>query len=88
MFGLRTRMGIPQSRFKKLTGQNLMDLLDTETVDNYINSGFLLLHEGDWPDSHRYTPQQLRGELQGPGGLRPTEAGLARMDSILPNIFR
>ncbi|KAI8139736.1 coproporphyrinogen III oxidase [Fennellomyces sp. T-0311] len=84
VFGLRTRMGIPQSRFKKMTGQELDSVIDPDFLALCVQSGFLVV-DGS-PAELPYVPKHLEWEKG--GGIRPTEEGLARMDSILPQLLR
>ncbi|KAG2218396.1 hypothetical protein INT45_011584 [Circinella minor] len=94
VFGLRTRMGIPRDRFKKMTGQDLDTLIDPDFLATCVQSNFLIVDKNNNEEETssddnilKYIPNHLEHERNG-GGIRPTEAGLARMDSILPNLLR
>lgn len=57
----------------------------------FIQSGFIV-DEGDITDENSkemkfYVPQELEFEWA-KGGIRPTEAGLERMDYILPRLLK
>ncbi|KAI9246274.1 hypothetical protein BDA99DRAFT_527288 [Phascolomyces articulosus] len=91
VFGLRTKMGIPRYRFKKMTDQDLDTVIDQEFLDTCTRSNFLTVDDDDslssLEDRLQYIPPHLEYELK-EGGIRPTEAGLARMDSILPQLLQ
>ncbi|KAI7891295.1 coproporphyrinogen III oxidase [Mucor mucedo] len=92
VFGMRTRMGIPRSRFSAMTqGKQLDEYLDKEALEMFIQSGFIV-DEGEITDENSkemklYVPQELEFEWA-KGGIRPTEAGLERMDYILPRLLK
>ena len=84
VFGLRTRMGIPRSRFKNMTGQELDSVIDPDFLDLCVQSNFLKVDDSS--AELKYIPNHLQDEVQ--GGIRPTEEGLARMDSILLQLLQ
>ncbi|KAI9477098.1 hypothetical protein BDB00DRAFT_859401 [Zychaea mexicana] len=88
VFGLRTRMGIPRYRYKKMTGQDLENVIDREFLDMCVRSNFLIVDNDDRNKSDilPYIPKHLEHEWE-QGGIRPTEQGLERMDSILPKLL-
>ncbi|OBZ84528.1 Radical S-adenosyl methionine domain-containing protein 1, mitochondrial, partial [Choanephora cucurbitarum] len=89
VFGLRTRMGIPRSRFKIMTnGQLLDDFIDKQALAMLIEAGFVV-DESSKTDTQMssYVPEELEYEWL-EGGIRPTEAGLERIDSILPLLMK
>ena len=63
-------------------------MLDPHALDLFTKSGFMVLdHQPvSFDDRKRFVPKELWPDM-GQGGLRPTEAGLARMDSILPRLL-
>ncbi|KAI9271106.1 coproporphyrinogen III oxidase [Helicostylum pulchrum] len=90
VFGMRTRMGIPRSRFSAITNGKILDnFLDKEALELFTNSGFIV-NEREVTDSQMssYVPQELAHEWVDQGGIRPTEAGLERMDYILPRLLK
>ena len=84
-------MGIPRRRFKKMTGQDLDTVIDPDFLATCIESNFLIADDNNNDDDGnnilKYIPKHLEHERK-EGGIRPTEEGLARMDSILPNLLR
>ncbi|CAG8719637.1 9473_t:CDS:2, partial [Acaulospora colombiana] len=49
MFGLRTRIGIPRSRFKlHSNGQELEQCLNMEQVNSFVRDGFLIWDDGKY----------------------------------------
>ncbi|KAI8336029.1 hypothetical protein BD560DRAFT_440452 [Blakeslea trispora] len=89
VFGLRTRMGIPRLRFRTMTnGKSLDDFIDRQALDMFIEAGFLVDESNKTdPQMFSYVPKELEYEWS-EGGIRPTEAGLERIDSILPRLIR
>ncbi|KAI9333892.1 hypothetical protein BD770DRAFT_432324 [Pilaira anomala] len=90
VFGMRTRMGIPRSRFSIMTnGKILDDFLDKEALEMFTNLGFII-NENKVTDEQMssYVPQELQYEWIEQGGIRPTEAGLERIDYILPRLLK
>ncbi|KAI8082681.1 putative oxygen-independent coproporphyrinogen III oxidase [Gilbertella persicaria] len=88
VFGMRTRMGIPRSRFMSMTnGKNLDDFLDQEALALFVKAGFLIDESSLTKDMEHYIPKELLHEWS-QGGIRPTESGLARIDSILPRLIK
>lgn len=55
----------------------------------FTNSGFIV-NEYKITDNQMssYTPKELQYEWVDQGGIRPTEAGLERMDYILPRLLK
>ncbi|KAG0745508.1 hypothetical protein G6F57_006637 [Rhizopus arrhizus] len=90
MFGLRTRMGIPRSRFKELTdGQSLDKFLDKEQLNMFVENGFLVDEQGAVDDKiETYVPRELLSQWTHGGGIRPTKKGLQRIDYILPRLLK
>ncbi|RHZ79886.1 hypothetical protein Glove_140g155 [Diversispora epigaea] len=94
LFGLRTRIGIPCSRFKLYSNneQELEQFLNMEKVNNYVQDGFLIwnkeLNENNKNNENDILSEreEFREELKN-GGLRPTEKGLAVIDEIIPRIL-
>ncbi|KAI7881432.1 radical SAM enzyme [Lichtheimia hyalospora FSU 10163] len=84
VFGLRTRMGIPRSRFEKMTGNSLEQAVNQDMLSMYVDAGLLLVDNDD--DLERHIPEHLQHEWAR-GGIRPTEKGLAVMDTLLPNLL-
>ncbi|KAI9246604.1 coproporphyrinogen III oxidase [Sporodiniella umbellata] len=88
MFGLRTRMGIPRTRFRQLTSKPLDDFIDQEQLALLIQHGFLIQEEKLRDvDMERFTPHELLTEWDQSGGIRPTQKGLECIDSILPRLL-
>ncbi|KAI8987631.1 hypothetical protein BDF20DRAFT_851312 [Mycotypha africana] len=89
MFGLRTRMGIPRTRFTDTTGMVLDNFLDRDALKMFIDLK-LLVDEATIMDKkiHNYTPKELIQEWNTSGGIRPTDAGLEKIDYILPRILK
>ncbi|KAG0166657.1 radical S-adenosyl methionine domain-containing protein 1 [Apophysomyces sp. BC1015] len=89
VFGLRTRMGITRSRFKRMTGGlSLDDAIDQDILKLFVESGFLVDDARAIDEEMNcYVPKSLQYECA-EGGIRPTEEGLARMDSILPQLLK
>ncbi|KAG1573706.1 hypothetical protein G6F50_002615 [Rhizopus delemar] len=75
MFGLRTRMGIPRSRFKELTdGESLDKFLDKEQLNMFVENGFLVDEQGIVDDKiETYVPRELLSQWTHGGGIRPTK---------------
>ncbi|GAA5814851.1 hypothetical protein MFLAVUS_008354 [Mucor flavus] len=90
VFGMRTRMGIPRSRFSAITNGKILDnFLDKEALELFTNSGFIVNeHKVTDSEMSSYVPQELAHEWVDQGGIRPTEAGLERMDYILPRLLK
>ncbi|KAI9319228.1 coproporphyrinogen III oxidase [Dichotomocladium elegans] len=86
VFGLRTRMGIPASRFEALTGRSLDSVIDQDMLRLYVDEGLLKVTAPS--GSEEYVPSHLAHEWKSGEGIRPTEKGLAIMDSILPNLLK
>ncbi|CDS13916.1 hypothetical protein LRAMOSA06089 [Lichtheimia ramosa] len=84
VFGLRTRMGIPRSRFEEMTGSKLEQVVNQDMLSTYVNAGLLLVDNDD--ELEHYVPEHLQHEWMH-GGIRPTERGLAVMDTLLPNLL-
>ncbi|KAJ8653678.1 hypothetical protein O0I10_010716 [Lichtheimia ornata] len=84
VFGLRTRMGIPRSRFEEMTGNTLEQVVNQDMLSLYVDAGLLLVDNDE--DLERYVPEHLQHEWMR-GGIRPTERGLAVMDTLLPNLL-
>jgi hypothetical protein len=54
----------------------------------FIKYGFLVDDDTIQDDQmENYTPKELRSEWENQGGIRPTEAGLERIDYILPRLL-
>jgi oxygen-independent coproporphyrinogen-3 oxidase len=54
----------------------------------FIKYGFLIDESGIQDHQMEdYTPKELRSEWESQGGIRPTEAGLERIDYILPRLL-
>lgn len=66
-----------------------LQYLDKEALEMFVQSGFIVdEHENTHKKEMKlYVPQELESEW-GKGGIRPTEAGLERMDYILPRLLR
>ncbi|KAL0077769.1 coproporphyrinogen III oxidase [Phycomyces blakesleeanus] len=89
VFGMRTRMGVPRARFQAMTGLYLDNVLDKEMLQTYIEAGFLIDEAGVMDQAmNKYVPNELLSEWDLHGGIRPTESGLERMDSIVPHIMK
>ncbi|KAH8551764.1 radical S-adenosyl methionine domain-containing protein 1 [Umbelopsis sp. PMI_123] len=92
LFGLRTKLGIPRSRFSAMTGgKQLEDTLQGDVVKSYVEHG-LLINEGKKEDEEQavmpeFVPVDCFSEFRD-GTLRPTEKGLAVIDTIIPNILK
>lgn len=84
VFGMRTRAGVSRPGFECMTGRSLDSLLDQDALQLYKDHGFLV----DDDQGHTYLPAGLEHDESDWYGLRPTEAGLARMDSLIPNLIR
>ncbi|CDH51269.1 coproporphyrinogen iii oxidase [Lichtheimia corymbifera JMRC:FSU:9682] len=84
VFGLRTRMGIPRSRFEEMTGYKLEQVVNEDMLSLYVDAGLLLVNNDEGLE--RYVPEHLQHEWTR-GGIRPTERGLAVMDTLLPNLL-
>ncbi|KAI9478754.1 MAG: radical S-adenosyl methionine domain-containing protein 1 [Benjaminiella poitrasii] len=90
VFGMRTRMGIPRSRFSTFTNGKILDeVLDEKALDLFIRSG-LLINESKVVDNDllNYVPEELVMEWSDQGGIRPTELGLEKIDYILPRLLK
>ncbi|KAI8644043.1 hypothetical protein BD408DRAFT_413975 [Parasitella parasitica] len=89
VFGMRTRMGIPRSRFSKMTGgETLENVIDTDALQVFIEAK-LLIQEDDITDNFNYfIPKELLYEWKKDGGIRPTELGLEKIDYILPRLLK
>ncbi|KAJ2957084.1 hypothetical protein NQZ79_g7158 [Umbelopsis isabellina] len=92
LFGLRTKLGIPRSRFAQMTNNSQLDsILESHSLQSYIDLGLLV----DDPagqcyakhDIPLYVPHDCVEELA-QGAIRPTEKGLAVIDSIIPKILQ
>ncbi|CAG8464545.1 3870_t:CDS:10 [Diversispora eburnea] len=88
LFGLRTKIGIPCSRFKLYSNneQELEQFLNMEKVNNYVQDGFLIWDNKLNENSENDILSEFREELKD-GRLRPTEKGLAVIDEIIPRIL-
>jgi len=92
LFGLRTKLGIPRSRFITMTGgSQLEDVLRMDMVNSYVEHG-LLVDDVEQKDHGKdsipeYVPPDCIKEWLG-GTLRPTEKGLAVADTIIPSILK
>lgn len=88
VFGLRTRMGIPRSRFKNLTSRSLEKFVDKEQLKMLIENGFLIEEKGIVDNNiNSFVPKELLNQWKDGGGIRPTEMGLERIDYILPRLL-
>ncbi|KAF7729954.1 hypothetical protein EC973_003367 [Apophysomyces ossiformis] len=89
VFGMRTLMGVTRSRFRQMTGgQSLDDAIDQDALKLFVDSGFLIDDKGNAGDKvANYIPKPLQYECE-EGSIRPTEEGLARMDSILAHLLK
>ncbi|KAI7901863.1 uncharacterized protein BX663DRAFT_552776 [Cokeromyces recurvatus] len=90
VFGMRTRMGIPRSRFSTfIHDRELDEVLDKEALDLFIQLN-LLINEDNIMDKEmpNYIPKELVIEWADKGGIRPTEQGLEKIDFILPRLFK
>ncbi|RUP49367.1 hypothetical protein BC936DRAFT_142686 [Jimgerdemannia flammicorona] len=96
VFGLRTRMGVPQARFSTYSDndKHLKEYLDPAILLSFISAGFLEWHN---PEPGRqsfdrstapYVMTEIAQEFTLEGGLRPTEKGLAVADELLPRLLR
>ncbi|CAO3646091.1 unnamed protein product [Cunninghamella echinulata] len=86
VFGLRTKMGVAYRSFEYLTqGKLLDDIINKEVLDMCIQSNFLIQQHDDSNQQYlkRYVPDNFRWEWEN-GGIRPTEEGLERIDTIVP----
>lgn len=55
----------------------------------FLESGLLIDERGITDKKIRdYTPQELLFEWETEGGIRPTEAGLEKIDYILPRLLQ
>jgi hypothetical protein len=55
----------------------------------FVNLGFIINEDAITDDQMElYIPQELRHEWKEHGGIRPTEAGLERIDYILPRLLK
>ncbi|KAL7318920.1 hypothetical protein PS15m_002100 [Mucor circinelloides] len=89
VFGMRTRMGIPRSRFSKMTGGEILDhVIDTEALQLFIEANLLVQEDAMTDDLGCFVPKELLYEWEKGGGIRPTEAGLERIDYILPRLLK
>ncbi|KAI8089115.1 coproporphyrinogen III oxidase [Halteromyces radiatus] len=94
VFGLRTKMGIPYRRFESIThGSHLDDMINQEALKLCMDAGFLIQERSQEGTKETkddliqpYIPYENRSEWN-LGGIRPTEKGLARMDTILPMLL-
>ncbi|CAO3684931.1 unnamed protein product [Umbelopsis ramanniana] len=92
LFGLRTKLGIPRSRFSTMTGgKRLEDALKGDVVKTYVEHG-LLIDEGKLDNDTQtpapeFVPADCVSEFHS-GTIRPTEKGLAVIDTIIPNILK
>lgn len=77
-------MGIPRSRFEELTGYKLEQVVNQDMLSLYVDAGLLLVDNDEGLE--RYVPEHLQHEWTR-GGIRPTERGLAVMDTLLPNLL-
>ncbi|KAI8994669.1 hypothetical protein BDB01DRAFT_846685 [Pilobolus umbonatus] len=86
VFGMRTRMGITRARFTTMTqGLSLEQYINKDALKLFVDSK-LLIDESGFSGNHAFVPAELMSEWEG-GGIRPTEAGLQRIDYILPRLF-
>lgn len=86
---MRTRMGIPRSRFSKMTGGEILDhVIDTEALQLFIEANLLVQEDAMTDDLGCFVPEELLYEWEKGGGIRPTEAGLERIDYILPRLLK
>ncbi|ORZ02852.1 hypothetical protein BCR43DRAFT_482276 [Syncephalastrum racemosum] len=83
VFGMRTRAGVSRPGFQRMTGRSLDTLLDQDALQLYLDHGFLV----DDDQGNAYLPSGLEQDVNDWYGIRPTEAGLARMDSLIPNLI-
>lgn len=89
MFGMRTRMGIPRSRFSKMTSGGMLDqAIDTEALKLFTEANLLIQEDAMTDDLRYFIPKELLHEWEQGGGIRPTEAGLERIDYILPRLLK
>lgn len=77
-------MGIPRSRFEEMTGSKLEQVVNQDMLSTYVNAGLLLVDNDD--ELEHFVPEYLQHEWMH-GGIRPTERGLAVMDTLLPNLL-
>ncbi|CEG77378.1 hypothetical protein RMATCC62417_12141 [Rhizopus microsporus] len=82
-------MGIPRSRFKELTGgKSVEEFLNKEQLSMFLKAGFLIDEQKLVDDrAQTYIPHELLSQWKDGGGIRPTEAGLERIDYILPRLL-
>ncbi|CEI99842.1 hypothetical protein RMCBS344292_13922 [Rhizopus microsporus] len=82
-------MGIPRSRFRELTGgKSVEEFLNREQLNMFLEAGFLIDEQGLVDDrAQTYIPHELLSQWKDGGGIRPTEAGLERIDYILPRLL-
>lgn len=86
---MRTRMGIPRSRFSQMTGgEKLDDVLDKDALQLFIEANLLVQEDEITDDLSCFIPKELLYEWEKGGGIRPTEAGLERIDYILPRLLK
>ncbi|CAI2164344.1 9610_t:CDS:2 [Funneliformis geosporum] len=87
LFGLRTKIGIPRTRFRKYSpNQELEKYLNMEQIKSFIKDGFLIWENRSVRYDNEWMLNDFREEMQD-GGLRPTEKGLAVIDEIVPRIL-
>ena len=86
---MRTRMGIPRSRFSQMTGgEKLDDVLDKDALQLFIEANLLIKEDKITDDLGCFIPKELLYEWEKSGGIRPTESGLERIDYILPRLLK
>ncbi|CAO3628188.1 unnamed protein product [Cunninghamella blakesleeana] len=86
VFGLRTKMGISYNNFEYLTSGNSLDnIINKDILDMCIQSNLLIQEFDDSNQQHlqHFIPENFRWEWK-KGGIRPTEEGLAKIDTIIP----
>lgn len=82
-------MGIPRSRFSKMTGgENLDQAIDAEALELFKEANLLVQEDAITDDLRCFIPNELLYEWERGGGIRPTEAGLERIDYILPRLLK
>jgi oxygen-independent coproporphyrinogen-3 oxidase len=56
----------------------------------FVEAGFIVDEDriSDPIQMSLYVPQELQHEWENKGGIRPTEAGLERIDYILPRLLK
>lgn len=72
-----------------MTGGAVLDqVIDTEALKLFMEANLLVQEDAMTNDLSCFVPQELLYEWESGGGIRPTEAGLERIDYILPRLLK